>query len=447
MLCTGDLRNTASPMKIRNKLVLYIISIHAVLFAFSFSLIRYNKLWIVAGEVIIVISVIVSLRLYRLLIKPMEFTVTGTESLKNKDYSNKFVLTGNYEIDVLIEVYNKMLDQLREERIISEEKNYFLDKLIESSPVGIITLDFDEKISSLNPSACELLKMQPVTLIGKTLGDTDNELLIQLNQCESDKNLTFSVIGVKKYKCYKSHFINRGFPRYFIIFEELTAEIIEAEKNAYARVIRMMSHEVNNTVGSINSLLKTISVYKRTLPQDRQAEFEDAIKIAIERNLNLGIFISNFADVIRLPKPELKEYEINILIKKVIHLMKTTRPEQPVKITAAGIDDRFILKIDPVQFEQALINILKNSVESINADGIIQIVLSKKGRKLTIRDNGQGISRENSKKLFTPFFSTKPHGQGIGLTLVREILLNHNFRFALSTKPEGYTDFEIWFDS
>jgi two-component system nitrogen regulation sensor histidine kinase NtrY len=403
-------------------------------------------LWIIAIEIIIIISVIVSLRLYKLLIKPLEFTIIGTESLKNKDYSNKFVMTGNYEIDLLIEVYNRMLDQLREERIISEEKNYFLDKLIESSPVGIITLDFDEKISSLNPSAYDLLKMQPDTLIGKTSGDANNDLLVLLNQCELDKNLTFSINGVKKYKCYKSHFINKGFKRHFIIFEELTNEIIEAEKYAYARVIRMMSHEINNTVGSINSLLESISIYKKALPHNKQTEYEDAIKIAIERNLNLGIFISNFADVIRLPKPKLKEYDINMLLKKVIHLMKTTKPEMPLNISTAGIEDKFTLKIDPVQFEQALINILKNSIESISGKGMIQIIMSKKERKLTIRDNGQGITKENSTKLFTPFFSTKPHGQGIGLTMVREILINHFFRFALSTKPDGFTDFEIWFD-
>lgn len=433
-------------MKIKNKLALYIIVIHVILFALSFQLIRYNKLWIIASEIFILISLIVSFRLYRLLTKPLEFTISGTESLKNKDYNNKFVLTGNYETDQLIGVYNKMLDQLREERILSEERNYFLDKLIESSPVGIIMLDFDEKISSLNPASCELLKMKPENLIGKRLAEADNDLLVLLNQCEKDRNLTFSINGVKKYKCYKSHFINKGFPRHFIIFEELTNEIVEAEKSAYARVIRMMSHEVNNTVGSINSLLESISIYKKALPLKEQTDYEDAIKIAIGRNLNLGIFISNFADVIRLPKPGLKDYDLNILLRKVVHLMKNAKPDVPLNISTAGTEGEFILKIDPVQIEQALINILKNSVESISDNGMIQIILSKKERKLTIRDNGQGITAENSAKIFTPFFSTKPHGQGIGLTLVREILLNHSFRFSLSTKPEGFTEFEIWFD-
>jgi len=434
-------------MKIKNKLLLHFIVIHVIFFALSIPLIRYNKLWIVASEIVILISVIISLRLYRFLIKPLEFSNIGTESLRNKDFSNKFVLTGNFELDLLIDVYNKMIDQLREERIISEEKNHFLDKLIESTPVGIITLDFDEKISSLNPAAYDLLKMQPETLIGKTLKDADNDFLVLLNQCETDKNFTFSMNGVKKYKCYKSHFINKGFPRHFIIFEELTNEIIEAEKYAYARVIRMMSHEVNNTVGSITSLLESISIYKKTLPYTKQTEYEDAIKIAIERNLNLGIFISNFANVIRLPKPELKEYDLNILLRKVLLLMQATQSEKILNISTAGTEGKFLLKIDPIQFEQALMNILKNSVESIRDKGNIKIILSKKDRKLIIRDDGRGITEENSRKLFTPFFSTKPYGQGIGLTLVREILLNHFFRFSLSTKADGLTDFEIWFDS
>jgi nitrogen fixation/metabolism regulation signal transduction histidine kinase len=433
-------------MKIKHKLLIYVIAIHILFLALSIPLINYSKFWIIAIEIVIIISIIISLRLYRLLTKPFEFSFFGSETLKNKDFSNKFVPTGNYEIDLLIEVYNKMIDQLREERIISEEKNFFLDKLIESSPVGIITLDFDEKISSLNSAAYNFLKIKPETLLGKTLPNTGNDFLLHLNQCELDQNFTFSINGIKKYKCYKSHFINKGFPRHFIIFEELTNEILEAEKNAYGKVIRMMSHEVNNTVGSINSLLDTIRIYKNVLPHGKQTEYEDVIKIAIERNLNLGIFMSNFANVIRLPKPVLTDFDLNILIKKVILLMHALKSEKQINIEASGIEDKFVLKIDPIQFEQALMNIIKNSVESIIDSGKVLIILSKIERKLTIRDDGQGITEENSKKLFTPFFSTKPHGQGIGLTLVRDILLNHSFKFSLSTKPDGFTDFEIWFD-
>ncbi|MFN8254921.1 MAG: ATP-binding protein [Bacteroidales bacterium] len=432
-------------MKIKYKLLIYIIALHILLLALSIPLMKYSKYWIIAAEGVILVSVILALRIYWLLKRPFEFSFIGAETLKNKDFSNKFVLTGNYEIDLLIEVYNKMIDQLREERIITEEKNFFLDKLIESSPVGIIMLDFDEKIASLNPAALNFLTIKPETLIGKTLQEAGNEFLLFLNQCETDQDFTFSINGIKKYKCYKSHFINKGFRRHFIIFEELTNEILEAEKNAYGKVIRMMSHEVNNTVGSINSLLDTLKIYKNGMPQNQQTSYEEAIKIAMERNQNLGIFMSNFANVIRLPKPSLADQDLIPVIKKVVFLMQSQKPEKQVNISVSGTDDKFVLKIDPVQMEQALMNILKNAVESIPGSGKIEIHLSKKEKKLTIRDNGQGITEENSKKLFTPFFSTKPHGQGIGLTLVRDILLNHGFTFSLSTKPEGFTEFEIWF--
>jgi nitrogen fixation/metabolism regulation signal transduction histidine kinase len=154
-----------------------------------------------------------------------------------------------------------------------------------------------------------------------------------------------------------------------------------------------------------------------------------------ERNLNLGTFISNFANVIRLPKPELIEYDLSTLIKKVIFLGQAINSDKEITISASGIEDKFILNIDPIQFEQVLMNILKNAIESIPQSVKIQILLSKWERKLVIRDDGPGITEKNSRKLFTPFFSTKPRGQGIGLTLVREILFNHSFKFSLTTAP------------
>jgi signal transduction histidine kinase len=103
--------------------------------------------------------------------------------------------------------------------------------------------------------------------------------------------------------------------------------------------------------------------------------------------------------------------------------------------------------MDIRQMEQVVMNIIKNAIESIGNNGEIQIrIESVPARRLLIRDNGLGIPSEVQKNIFTPFFSTKVDGQGIGLTIVREILINHGFDFALETKNDGFTDFSIWFD-
>jgi len=109
--------------------------------------------------------------------------------------------------------------------------------------------------------------------------------------------------------------------------------------------------------------------------------------------------------------------------------------KRPVKEIFA-VFDRF-------QMEQALVNIIKNSIESIGEKGEIQMIINDAPLRLLVRDNGQGIGEEEAEKLFTPFFSTKTTGQGVGLTLVREILMKHQFQFSLSTKEDGWTVFEI----
>ena len=106
-------------------------------------------------------------------------------------------------------------------------------------------------------------------------------------------------------------------------------------------------------------------------------------------------------------------------------------------------EDLFI-SIDTSQFEQVLVNVIKNAKEAIGENGKIQIIASNTSKSLTIRDNGRGITKEEAAKIFSPFYSNKPDGQGIGLTLTREILSNHEFEFSLQSEDQ-FTDFKIFF--
>ena len=100
---------------------------------------------------------------------------------------------------------------------------------------------------------------------------------------------------------------------------------------------------------------------------------------------------------------------------------------------------------DPQQLEQVLVNVIKNALESVQQGGSVRIHLNAHSRQLEIADNGPGLDQEAAAKIFTPFFTSKPNGQGIGLTLVRDILMNHGFRFSLQTDPDGWTRFVIHF--
>ena len=129
----------------------------------------------------------------------------------------------------------------------------------------------------------------------------------------------------------KSHFIDRGFPRHFVMIEELTAEILAAEKKAYGKVIRMMAHEVNNTIGPVNSILQS-ALKNETLWKDNEnLLMQHAMKIAFDRNQNLNIFMRNFADVVRLPEPQRKKFDLHHLIRSVAKLMEVKAKEKQIE--------------------------------------------------------------------------------------------------------------------
>jgi len=252
---------------------------------------------------------------------------------------------------------------------------------------------------------------------------------------------TFTMNGAVTYKLQKSHFIDRGFPRHFVMIEELTAEILEAEKKTYGKIIRMMAHEVNNTIGPVNSILQF------TLQsQSHNKELTNALQVAIERNNNLNSFMRNFADLVRIPLPVKKPVDLNRLLQNTTDLMLLRAGEKKITFRYEQPAVNLIINADTLQMEQAFINIIKNAIESIEQEGVITISTLQHPKQLIIRDTGKGISPQSEEHLFSPFFSTKKDGQGIGLIVIRDILLNHGFVFSLKTISPGITEFRINFE-
>jgi nitrogen fixation/metabolism regulation signal transduction histidine kinase len=368
----------------------------------------------------------------------------GTEAIKDKDFTIKFRATGKYEMDQLIDVYNRMIDELRTERTRQEQQHLFLEKLVFTSPTGILILDYDESIQQVNPKALLLLGLEEKDLLGRPVDDIVHPVLHQIKLLPSGQAKTVTFNGPATYKLQKSHFIDRGFPRHFVMIEELTAEILMAEKKTYGKVIRMMAHEVNNTIGPVNSILQS------TLQSQLHSEMlTNALRVAMERNNNLELFMRNFADLVRIPAPAKKPVDLVRLVRNVTDLMRLRAGEKKVvfSVTADPASPVLMIHADLQQMEQVLINIIKNALEAIDGEGVITICLSYTyPKQLVIRDTGKGISPEMEEHLFSPFYSTKKDGQGVGLTVIKEILLNHAFDFSLRTFAPGVTEFKIVFE-
>lgn len=430
-------------MKLKNKFLLYSSLIHLTLIFLLYLLLDINKFAFVIGEILVLISVGISVWLYRSISEPFKLISSGIESIKDKDFNTRLIKVGHPEMDELIDVYNQMIDQLREERIKQSEKNFFLSKLIEASPSGIIMLDAENKIASMNLAASRLPGLSSQAA-GQNLLSINSSLAQELSKLEDGTSEILTINGSQIYKCQKAHFVDRGYSHYFIMIQELSDELYKKEKSAYEKVIRMMSHETNNSIGAINSILSTVITYKEQLLQKYQDDYVNALTVAINRNKALSSIMSNFANVVKIPEPIKERSDVNKLLRSVQVLMEAQARDKAIEWEWQLEESEIFAEIDVQQIELVLINVIKNSIEAIENSGTIILRTSASPASLSILDSGAGISTEVNKQLFSAFFSTKKNGQGIGLTLTREILYNHGIQFSLES-GKGWTEFRLVF--
>ncbi|MEM1359520.1 MAG: ATP-binding protein, partial [Bacteroidota bacterium] len=423
-------------MTSRVKFFLFVGFVLVLLGVLSYLLLKEQPYYFMAAELGIILLLFWAIYLYRSLTRTGRLLSTGLDAIEDKDFNLTLVKTGTKDLDQLIEVYNRMMENIRTERVAVQEQHYFLQKMINASPDGIIILDYDHRLNQFNPRAAQLFALENEHL-QKPLHTLEHPFLRRIAQLEPGASTLLQTDNSQRFRVEVASFVHRGFPRTFVQIQELSKELLETEKRAYGKVIRMMAHEVNNSIGAINSILETIHQMEEWEQIEDGAEWKESLAIAMERNEQLNLFMRNFASVIRLPEPQLERIELQKLLQRLGLLMQVQWEQEQItwQIDTPAIP--VAVSIDPQQMEQALLNIMKNAAESIGEGGQIRAVIQANPWALIIEDNGAGIAPEDADQLFTPFFSTKPTGQGVGLTLVREILINHGFTFSLKTDPDG----------
>ena len=395
-------------------------------------------------EGLITLSLVYLVYFYRKVIKPLNSIAGGMDLLRAQDFSSRLAPVGQREADRIVQVFNRMMDQLKEERLRLREQNHFLDLLISVSPMGVIILTLDEKISMTNKAALEFMDEGPEeNLIGKGMDELNGTLAEELKRLAKGATETIRLSNSRIYRCSRLSFIDRGFAHPFYLIESLTSDVMKAEKKAYEKVIRMIAHEVNNSVAGIASTLDTVNDALQTI--DDTEDLQEVMKVCIERSFSMSRFITNFADVVKIPEPQLEEVSLNDRVFVCKRFMENVCQSRNIDLQMNLCEENPTVSIDTSLFEQVLINIIKNAAESIGEKGCITIRTSASPLMLEIGDTGQGISKETETMLFTPFFSTKPNGQGIGLIFIREVLMKHNCNFSLRTYPDGITRFRICF--
>ena len=408
-------------MKLKHYFLLLAVGIVLLAGVALFATFRSHPTLFYVTEGFVVLILVYLWHFYRKTIRPYDTLIGGMELVRELDLTTRLAPSGQHETDIIVRTFNDLLGRLRSEHLRLEEQYTFLNLLIDASPMGVIQCDLDGNTTSMNPAAREMLSPSiEETIHTLPLGETTTVRIPG---------------GPQLFRISHLSFPDRGFQHPFFLIESLTSEIRLAEKAAYERVIRMIAHEVNNSVAGIIGSLTG----------------DEA-----ERLTALSSFVSRFAEVVKIPQPQLQLCDLSEEVEACRPFLENLCTQAHVHIDFRLTDEAVPVHLDTVLFQQVLINIVKNAVESIGkatgrrvsgnaTQGLVTLEVTTPAT-LTITDNGHGIPPAIAKNLFTPFFSTKPQGQGLGLLLIRDILTSHHCTFNLLTDPEDHlTRFTIQF--
>lgn len=385
--------------------------------------------------------------LWHAVLRPRRMVMRGMELLSNQETNNRLTLTGQHDADRIATLFNTLMDRLHQEQIRLREQDSFLHLLIEASPMGVAILDFDGHCTDANPAFIRLASLpDAAAATGLTMDALPSPISATLASLADGETRTVRLDDNSVLRCSRRFFVERGFRRPFLLVESLTEEVMEARRQAYGKVIRLMAHEVNNSMTGISTLLQILADV-----HSRDPEMSDFIESVRDRCDRLGRFIASYADVVRLPEPTLLPLDLCAFTDSQLPFLRSNT-DCEIEITHPATP--LIISADADMIAQVLVNIVRNSTDAIRStgrtDGHIGIHIGRKGHdgaELTVSDNGCGLSAEVASNLFTPFYSSKPDGQGIGLTMTAEILRRHHARFRLHTDADGLTRFNIIFPS
>ena len=397
-------------------------------------------------EALTVINIAYLIYFYRKVNRPIQSLSEGLDLLKGQDWNSRLTPVGQPEVDNIAETFNKMITLLKDHRLRLEEQSHFLNLIIGRAPIGVVILNFDDTVYIVNPAAEKFFGSTNDSLVTTNLSALPGSLGDCLASLMPNEIRIIRTEHNATYKCSCLNLVDKGIIHKFFLIEDVGDAMADAERRAYEKIIRIIAHEVNNTVAPTASALGVVS---DILPEDDPAA--QLLQSCSERVMGMSEFVSRLADVVKIPEAMLTPYSINNLIDGNRPFLESLCMPDGCKIGFELRDNVPVSMIDVPLMEQCLVNIVKNAVESIaetDHEGMVTIATSRAqngAAVLTVADNGAGIPPEKSLKIFTPFYTDKPMGQGVGLTFVREVLRRHKCAYSLQTGSDGLTRFTIEF--
>lgn len=343
------------------------------------------------------------------------------ESMIDGDYSLRGRLKTNQAFQELLNLINNLATTLSEHKIEAKESRLLLERIMEQMDAMVLATNDKGVVVMANASARQLI-LQDTEL-------NENTLITEFAAGQKIVNESAGIIEISngndlhgEHFLFKESFLSEGKTHQLYLITNAERLLMEKERNAWQSLLRVLSHEMNNSLTPIASISQ---VMQKKLNNKSQApnvnDLLEGVNIINERAESLSNFISSYSQLSHLPQPNKSQFDLIELINTIAGLFGDCH----IEINAEGDTSLFA---DKVQVEQVLINLLKNAQEAMQTKSVkqIQIAITKtaKAVEVNIQDNGPGIS--NPDNLFVPFYTTKAHGSGIGLALCRQIMFNHN---------------------
>lgn len=356
-------------------------------------------------------------------------TVTNLlAALREGDYSIRARSVGRNDIlgELMLEV-NAMAETLREQRLGALEANALLRKVMVEIDVAIFTFDNEQRLQLVNRAGEKLLAQPMERLLGRTAQELS---LVECLQGEASFTLSRTFPGGKagRWEIRRSIFREKGVSSHLLVLTDLSRALREEERQAWQRLVRVLGHELNNSLAPIKSIAGSLENMLIRKTPDWEEDIKHGLSVIAGRAEALNRFMGSYARLARLPQPRFQQLDVSEWIKRIVRL------ETRLNVTLLSGPD-LMLDADGDQLDQVLINLLRNAVDAaLETSGEVAVswVVANNYLEVLIEDEGMGLA--NTANLFVPFFTTKPQGSGIGLVLSRQIAEAHGGTLTLQNR-------------
>jgi two-component system, NtrC family, nitrogen regulation sensor histidine kinase NtrY len=388
---------------------------------------------------------LIGLALHDHVVRPLQTLANVVGALRDEDYSFRARLAvPNDALGELSLEVNALADLLAQHRTGAIEAAALLQRVVEEVEIPIFAFDPAGKLRLLNSAGEKLLQQPSILLLGKTATELrlDNSL-----SCENETLIQLQFGTGARWFVRRSAFRQQGVPHTLVVLSDVSRALREEERRAWQGLIRVMGHELNNSLAPIKSIAGSLNARLSgiDLGTEEREDFERGLGIIESRAASLNRFLQAYRQLAQMPPPALKKCSVSAVARRI------TAMEPRVRVALVPGPD-INLMADPDQLEQMLINLLRNAADAVlesaelaeNPNGSkrpvgepkIELTWKLNGREivLTIDDNGPGLM--NPSNVFVPFYTTKPSGSGIGLVLSRQIAEAHGGSLELSNRTD-----------